>query len=346
MTTTPIHHGAAAASTVPPRRRLLAAAAALALGGAPFATRAGDAFPSKPITMIAAFPPGGPADVLARAMAPTMGRLLGQPFIVENLPGAGGAIAVQRLLSLPADGHTLIMGSPNEAILAPLAIASARYKAENLALLAPVSTHPLVVMGRPELPYGSLEEIVAAAKKAGRTGLTFGSPGHGTMYHIVAEYLAQATGVQLVHVPYKGASPLLADLAGQQIDFTILPNLGGSIPLIETGKIKAVTVLDTARMKTLPKVPAVVEGNLPHKAEFVHSVWLGVMARAGIPADRIQLLVEASQKAIQSPEMVRALAISGTEPFPPQPLADSARFYAGEIAKYEKMARSVKLAAQ
>jgi tripartite-type tricarboxylate transporter receptor subunit TctC len=307
---------------------------------------AADVFPSKPIVMLAAFPPGGPADVLARAMQPTMSRLLGQPFIIENLPGAGGALAVQKLLNQPADGYTLIMGSPNEAILAPLSNASAKYHAEDLALLAPVSIHPLVVMARPDLPYSSLEQVIAASKKAGSDGLTFGSPGYGTMYHIVSEYLAQASGGKLVHVPYKGATPMLTDLAGKQIDFTILPNIGGSIQLIEGHKIKAIDVLDNKRMRNLANVPAISEGTLPNKSEYVYSIWLGVMAKAGIPADRQKILLEASQKAIQSPEMVRALELSGVDPMKPQPLAASAKFYASETEKFAKMAKSIKLSPQ
>jgi tripartite-type tricarboxylate transporter receptor subunit TctC len=338
-------HGTAAR-----QRSVLRAAVRLAVATALAATQlvalAADPFPTKPITMIAAFPPGGPADVLARAMVPTMTRLLGQPLIIENLPGAGGAIAMQRLLSLPADGYTLIMGSPNEAILAPLSVASAKYKAEDLALLAPVSVHPLVVMARPGLPHKTLEEVIAASTKPGSEGLSFGSPGYGTMYHIVSEYLAQASGAKLLHVPYKGASPLLTDLAGQQIDFTILPNIGGSIQMIESGRIKAITVMDTQRMKTLPHVPALTEGNMPKKNDYVYSIWLGVMAKAGMPADRLKAVVEASQQAIQSPEMVRALALSGTEPFKPQSLAVSAKFYAEEIAKFNKMAKSIKMTPQ
>lgn len=327
------------------RRRLLACWAAVAASLATPAAFTAEAFPSKPITMIAAFPPGGPADVLARAMGPTMSKLLGQPFIVENLPGAGGALAVQKLLSLPADGHTLIMGSPNEAILAPLSNTAARYKAEDLFLLAPVSNHPLVVMTRPDMPPASLDQIIAASKSA-KDGLTFGSPGYGTMYHIVSEYLAQATGARFVHVPYKGASPMMADLAGSQIDFTILPNIGGSIQLIQTNKIRAVNVLDSARMANLPEVPTIMEGKLPNKADYVHSIWLGVMAKSGVPADRVKILLDAAQKAIQSPEMVRALELSGTKPLKPQALSTSAEFYAKEIDKFGKMAKSIKLRAE
>lgn len=305
-----------------------------------------EAFPSKPVTMLVAFPPGGPADVLARAMQPAMAKVLGQPLVIENLPGALGVLAVQRLLSRPADGYTLIMGSPNEAIFAPLANASAKYKSDDLALIAPISTHPLVVMARPDLPYANLEQVIVASKKPGSQALTFGSPGHGSMYHIVSEYVAQTTGAKLLHVPYKGAAPMMQDLAGKSIDMTILPNLGGSIQLIESGKIKAINVLDTHRMRTLPGVPAISEAGIQQRGELVHSIWLAVMAKAAIPADRARVLLEASQQAIQSPEVAKALESSGTRPMGPQSLAASAKFYADETAKLEKMARSIKLTAQ
>jgi tripartite-type tricarboxylate transporter receptor subunit TctC len=325
---------------------LMTAIAALSIGTGGAALAADAAFPSKPITMLVAFPPGGPADVLARAMQPSMSRLLGQPFIIENLPGAGGALAVQRLLSRPADGYTLIMGSPNEAILAPLSNASAKYKAEELSLLAPISIHPLVVMARNDLPFSSLEQIIADGKKPGSKSLTFGSPGHGSMYHIVSEYMAQATGAKLLHVPYKGATPMMQDLVGQQIDITILPNLGASTQLLESHKIKAINVLDTQRMRTLPDAPAISESGIAQKSEFVYSIWLAVMAKAGIPADRQRVLLEASQQAIQSPEMIKALEQSGVQPMKPQALDVSAKFYADETAKFEKMARSIKLTPQ
>ena len=322
------------------------AATALALAAGSQGALAADTFPSKPVTMLVAFPPGGPADVLARAMQPAMEKRLGQPFIIENLPGAGGALAVQRLLSRPADGYTLIMGSPNEAILAPLANASAKYKPEELALLAPISNHPLVVMARNDLPFTSLEQLIADSAKPGGASLTFGSPGHGSMYHIVSEYMAQTTGAKLVHVPYKGATPMMQDLVGQRIDFTILPNLGASTQMIETRKIKALSVLDAQRMPTLSDVPAISESRIAQKGELVHSIWLAVMSRAGIPADRQRVLLEASQEAIRSPEMARALQPSGVQAMKPQSLADSAKFYADETEKFRKMARSIKLTPQ
>jgi tripartite-type tricarboxylate transporter receptor subunit TctC len=322
------------------------AAGLMALCAAATTAHAQEVYPSKPVTMLVAFPPGGPADVIARAMQRSMANVLKQPVIIENLPGAGGALAVQRLLSRPADGYTLIMGSPNEAILAPLSNASAKYKPEELELIAPISSNPLVVMARNGLPYASLAEVIAAGKKPGSQSVTFGSPGHGSMYHIVSEYLAQTTGAKLLHVPYKGATPMMQDLAGEQIDITILPNLGASTQLLENHKIKALNILDGKRMRTLPDVPAISETTVAHKEELVHSVWLGVMTRAGTPPDRARLLLAASQQGIQSPEIAKALEPSGSTPLAAQSLPVSAKFYGDEIDKFKKMALSIKLTPQ
>lgn len=353
MSYSPIAHPSRVALTTPhapkasvKRFKHVFSVACMALSMLGGAVHAQDVFPSKPLTMIVAFPPGGPADVLARAMQRSMAKALGQPVIIENLPGALGALAVQRLLSRPADGYTLIMGSPNEAILAPLSIASAKFKPEDLDLIAPISSHPLVVMARTGLPFASLEEVIEASKKPGSQSVTFGSPGHGSMYHIVSEFVAQTTGAKLLHVPYKGATPMMQDLMGQQIDITILPNLGASTQLLEYHKIKALNVLDNKRMNTLADVPAISETKIVHKEELVHSIWLAVMTKTGIPADRARLLLEASQQGIQSPEIAKVLEPSGSQPMGPQSLSVSAKFYASEIAKFRKMANSIKLTPQ
>jgi tripartite-type tricarboxylate transporter receptor subunit TctC len=139
---------------------------------------------------------------------------------------------------------------------------------------------------------------------------------------------------------------MMQDLAGRQVDITILPNLGGSIPLLESGRIKALDVLAEHRMPTLPDAPAIAESTLPQKRQLVHSVWLGVMAKAGTPADRARALLEASQKAIASPEVAKVLELSGVQPLKPQTLAASTKFYADEVGKLNAMARAIKLAPQ
>ncbi|WP_077002657.1 tripartite tricarboxylate transporter substrate binding protein [Variovorax sp. KK3] len=339
--------------SIPKRRALsLMLATVFSLGGLMASPHAeaqqpsAEAFPSKPITMLVCFPAGGPADVIARALQPTMVKLLGQPVIIENFPGAGGVLAMQRLLQKPADGYTLIIGSPNEAILAPLALTAAKFKAEDLVMVAPISNIPLVVMARKDLPFNTLEEIVADSRKPGGKQLSFGNPGYGSMYHIVAEYFAQSSGAKLLQVPYKGATPLMTDLAGQQIDMTIAPNVGASAQLIDTGRIKAINVLDTQRIAGLAGVQAITESQIPRKNELVSSIWASVMVRTGVPADRMKVLLDAIQPAIASPEMVKVLESSGTAPMAPQSVAASAKFYNDEIAKFKKMATTINLVPQ
>jgi tripartite-type tricarboxylate transporter receptor subunit TctC len=139
---------------------------------------------------------------------------------------------------------------------------------------------------------------------------------------------------------------MMQDLVGQQVDMTILPNLGASIQMLESRKIKALNVLDNRRMPTLPDVPAVSESGIAQKGELVYSIWLAVMAKSGIPDDRLRVLLQASQQAIESTEMAKALAQSGVQPMKPQSLATSAKFYADETEKFKKMARSIQLTAQ
>lgn len=303
-------------------------------------------FPSKPITLVVPYPAGGGADALARAIQPAMSKALGQPIVIENVAGAGGSLGVQRLLNAPADGHTIMVGSPNEVILAPLAMQSATYRPDQLRMLAPISNNPLVVFARKDLAASSIDELVALAKSKEATPISFGSIGHGSMYHIVAEYFGLLTGVKLLHVPYKGTAPLVQDLAGQQVDFTVLPNVGTPTQLLETGRIKALAIMDNQRMPNLPKVGTTAESRIQRKEELEHSVWAAVLVRADVPEAAVKILQKAAQQGIASPEVAKALEPSGVHAIPPATLEQTATFYKKEIAKFQAMAKSIRLSAQ
>lgn len=302
-------------------------------------------FPTKPITLIVAYPAGGGADALARAIQPSMSRVLGQPVIVENVPGAGGALGVQRLLSAPADGHTLLVGSTNEVVLAPLAMTSVKYKTEDLQMLAPISLNPLVIMARKDLKANTLEELVALGKAKGANHISFGSVGYGSMYHIVPEYLGQRTDMPMLHVPYKGTAPLIQDLVGQQIDIAILPNLGTPTQLLETGKIKALAITDANRMPTLPNTQAIVESHLK-LADFQYAVWAGVLARNGVPAENLSILLKAIQEGIHSDAVSKVLEPSGVKALPSMSLEKSRQFLKEDTEKFRAIAKSIKLKAE
>src|SRR3569623_2084675 len=204
---------------------LLLAAAALA-----------DTYPAKPVNLMVPYPAGGPSDAIARIFATPLGKVLGQPVIVENLGGASGAIAAQKVLSAPADGYYIFQGSPNEVILAPLANSSVHLKAEDFRLVAPIADATMVVLTRKDLPVNNVDELIALARKSTDTPLTNGSVGVGTLNHFIVENMQQATGVKFTHVPYKGNAPLLQDIGGGQVDFAVLVYSAGMGQMAEHGQ--------------------------------------------------------------------------------------------------------------
>jgi tripartite-type tricarboxylate transporter receptor subunit TctC len=279
-------------------------------------------------------------------MLPTMSKVLGQPVLVENVPGAGGSIGVQRVLNAPADGYTLLVGSSNDVVLAPLAMASVKYKPEDLQMLAPISMNPLVIMARKGLEASNPEQLVALGKKAGSAKpVSYGSVGYGSIYHIVPAYFGQRTGMDLLHVPYKGTAPLIQDLAAGQIDFAILPNVGTPTQLLEAGKTKALAILDSRRMPTLPQTQAITESALKLK-DFQYAVWAGALVRPGIPADRLKRLFEAVQQGIRSEAVEVALEPSGVKPLPNMSMEKAAQFFREDTAKFQNIAKSIKLQAE
>jgi len=212
-------------------------------------------FPSKTITLLVTFPAGGQADAVARALAPALQKELGQPVIVDNVSGVGGSLGAQRVLNGPPDGHTLMLGTPIELVQTPMAVASARYKAEDFRMVGPVASTYMMMVVRPDFPATSVGEFVAAARNSGAKEFSFASVGRGSAYHLVAERFAQDTGIKLLHVPYKGAQQVITDLAGGQIDLAFLP-LAGPVPgMLQTGKLKAIGFAAQARHRAFPQTP-------------------------------------------------------------------------------------------
>jgi tripartite-type tricarboxylate transporter receptor subunit TctC len=295
------------------------------------------------LSLVVPYPAGGSADALARAMQPTLARQLGETVVVENVSGASGTLGVQRVVSAPADGQTLLIGSPNEVILAPLALTSARYRPEDLQYLATITVAPLVLMARRDLPTSSLDELVALAERQRARPLTFGSVGHGSMYHLVAEYLGKIAQVPLVHIPYKGTTPLVQDLVGQQVDFAVLPNVGIPTEMLQAGRLRAVAVLDARRMTSLPDTPAVSESALAARERLQFSVWGAVLLRRGVLSDRVDQLHRALREAIASEEVARTLSSSGSAAAPAVSLRQSSTFYDQEIIRFRNWAQAIDL---
>ncbi len=299
-------------------------------------------YPTRPITLLVPFPAGGQADALARATAPALQKELGQPVIVENTAGVGGALGAQRVLNLPADGYTLMFGTPIELIQTPMAVAGAKYQPDAFRMVAPVVSTYLMMVVRSELPVNSVAEFVALARsRSGAAGLNYGSVGRGSAYHLVAERFAQDTGVKMVHVPYRGAQQMITDLAGGQIDMGFLA-MGGPVPgLLQSGKFKAIGYTGTTRHPAFPNVATLNESKLVK--DFNFDLWGAVMANRNVPEAVVAKVHAAVNTALRQPQFRKSLEATGVIPAEPMALPKAAAFYASEITRYQRVGQSIDL---
>jgi tripartite-type tricarboxylate transporter receptor subunit TctC len=300
-------------------------------------------FPSKPVTMIVAFPPGGGSDVLGRMVARGMNEPLGQNVIVENVAGVGGAMGVLRAANATPDGHTILAGSPLELIYTPLGIAAAKNKPEDMRMAALVGHTPLAIAVKKDLPVNTLEEFVAYAKRAEKS-LTFGSTGIGSLYHLVAEKALQNSGAKGLHVPYNGLAPYLKDLMGGEIDFAVVPLVGPVLGAIDSGAIKAIAIASPQSIARLPKL--VPTRNTKGFEDFQFSIWIGVQASAKTPEAQVAVIHKAVYTSLANPEVRKAIESAGTVIAEPMSLTQLEAFYKKEAATGAAIAKSINLQAQ
>ncbi|MES2631487.1 MAG: tripartite tricarboxylate transporter substrate binding protein [Pseudomonadota bacterium] len=325
------------------RRTLLAAAAAL---GAATVARAqapaGSAVPSV-LTIMVPFPAGGVSDLYARAVAPRMAKEMGNTVIIENLPGASGSIAVTKVLGRAATGDMLVLGSPTEMILAPATLQSARYKPEDFRPLAMVSRSQLALYARHDLPAANVDELVTWAKANPDKPLSYGSVGVGSIYHLAGQAFADAAGVPMSHVPYKGGAPLLQDLSGGHIDLVLLPANGDMARRVATGKPKALAVTGGSRSPVFPNVPSFAESRSMTRFTTVDS-WAGLFIPATAPAAVTQAISRAVLAAMGDPEVQQQLQVLAGVPLAaPMQAPQLAAFYTTEIDRYTQAIRKAKL---
>jgi tripartite-type tricarboxylate transporter receptor subunit TctC len=317
-----------------PRREFLHLAAGAA--ALPVVSRAAWAqtYPSRPVRIIVGFPPGGPSDLLARLIGQWLSDRLGQTFIIENRPGASGNIATEAVICAPADGHTLLLVVPGNAVTDVL------YDKLNFSLIrdtapvAGISNGPLVMEVNPTLPVHTVPEFIAYTKA--RPGqINFASPGIGATIHLCGELFNMMTGVKMVHVPYRGNAPALTDLiAGQvQLMFADTPS---SIEHVKAGKLRALAVTTAVRSEILPEVPTVSEF-LPG---FEASNWFGVAAPKNTPSDIIDKLNKEINVALADPKVKAQLAGLGAAALAGSP-ADFGQFIAAEAEKWGKVIRAI-----
>jgi tripartite-type tricarboxylate transporter receptor subunit TctC len=301
------------------------------------------AFPTKPVTMIVAFPPGGGSDVMGRMVARGMNEPLGQNVIVENVAGVGGAMGVQRVSNATPDGYTILAGSPLELIYTPLGIAAAKNKPEDMRMAALVGHTPMAIAVKKDLPVNTLEELMALAKRSSKS-LTFGSTGIGSLYHLAAEKALQTGGAKGLHVPYNGLAPYLKDLMGGEIDFAVVPLVGPVLGAIDSGAIKAIAI---ASPQSIPRLPKLVPARTTKGFEdYLFSIWIGVQTSAKTPDAQVAVIHKAVYSSLANPDVRKNIESAGTVIAEPMNLSQLESFYKKEAATGAAIAKSINLQAQ
>ena len=323
-------------------KTLLAANAAIVIIALPPLANAQN-FPSKPLTMIVAFPAGGGSDVIGRMVARSMQAPLGQTIIVENVVGVGGSLGVMKAANAAPDGHTLLAGSPLELIYTPLGVAAAKNKPEDMRMVALVGHTPLAIAVRKDLPVNTLEEFVLLAQKADKP-LSFGSTGVGSLYHLMAEKALQISGAKGLHAPYNGLAPYLKDLMGGVIDFAVVPLVGPVIGATEGGQIKLLAVAATQPIARLPKLP--LAKNTKGFEDYVFSIWIGIQASPKTPETQMAAIHKAVYSGLTNPETRKSIEASGTVIAEPMSLTQLDSFYKKEATTGAAIAKSINLLAQ
>ncbi len=279
---------------------------------------ADSAYPNKPIRIVVPFTPGGSPDVLARTLGQKITEATGAAVVVENIAGAGGTIGADRVAKAPADGYTLLMGHVGTLAVAPSVYPNLPYDpVKSFVPVAWVARVPNVLAVHPSLPVKNTTELVAYLKTHPGQ-VNYGSGGNGSAAHLATEYFKWVTQTFVVHVPYRGTAPSVADaVAGQiQMVFTGAPAI---IPMVKAGKLRAIAVSSPKRMEAMSDVPSLAESGIKGLAGFEADQWYGLVAPAGTPAAVVQKLNQVVNASLSAPEMVARLKTEGAMASPQSP---------------------------
>jgi tripartite-type tricarboxylate transporter receptor subunit TctC len=288
----------------------LAALACAVLGLSASQIASAQSWPTKPIKFIVPFTPGGNTDIVARMVGEGLSKTFGQPFLIENKPGAAGLLGATAVAKSPADGYTFLMGTVGtHAINAGMYSKMPYDTVKDFTPVTLVASVPNILVVPPSLPVNSVKDLIAYLK-ANPDKANFASSGSGTSIHLSGELFKIRTGVAMTHIAYKGSPPALTDLMGGQVQL-MFDNLPTSLPYVKAGKLKALAVTTAKRIPALPNVPTVAESGLPG---FETGSWFGLFAPAGTPKEIIARVDSEVRKMVQSPEMREKLIQQGAEP--------------------------------
>lgn len=305
---------------------LAKACAALALTAV---TTLAHAWPDKPVKIVVPYPPGGNVDVAARLIGPGLQAAFGQPFIVENKPGAGGMIAGEQVARSAPDGYTLFMAANGPLLFSPLIFKRQAYKWDrDFEPISSVSYTPLVLQVRPGLPVKTLGDLLALAKQEPGK-LNMASPGAGTTNHLVSELLQSLTGARWTTAQYKGNAPATTDLLGGQVDFNF-DQISVSLPYIKEGRTRGLAVTTAQRVSSLPDVPTFAEAGVPGMEA---ATFTGLLAPKGTPPEVLAQLSQALDKILRQPDIIQRFQELGADAQASSP-ADFTRYLAAEDARW------------
>jgi tripartite-type tricarboxylate transporter receptor subunit TctC len=321
------------------RRRMLRQLAAVA--ALPAASRLAWAldYPNRPVRVIVGFAPGGPADLIVRLMNQWLSDRFGQQFILENRPGAGTNVATEAVVKSAPDGYTLLLATTAATINASLYDNLDFNFIRDIAPVASIDRQPLVLEVNPSLPATTLAEFIAYAK-ANPGKINYGTGGVGTVQHVAGELFKVMTGVDLVHVPYRGGAPVLTDLIAGRVQAAFSP-ISASIPYIQAGKLRALAVTGGKRLEVLPETPTVGE-TIPGYQAYAAN---GIGAPAGTPAEIIDKLNATINAGLADATIKARLADLGSFPAPMSP-AEYGKYIAGETAKWAKVIKFANIKAE
>lgn len=295
----------------------------------------GAGYPSRPIRLIAPFATGGSTDILARIIAPELGKRLGQNVIVENRPGAGGNIGIELVARAAPDGYTIGMASPGPVVVNVTLQKSLPYDpVRDLAPIAMIADLPIVLVAHPSLSVTNVRELIAA-EKANPGRLSFASAGTGTTMHLSGELLNVMAGTRLVHVPYKGTGPAMTDILGGQIPLGFV-DLPAAAAHAKAGKIRILAIGNRKRTVTAPEIPTIAESGVPG---YETSGWFGVVAPAGTPAAIVARLNAELMEVMKDPSVRERVLQAGIEPVASTP-EEFGAFIRSEIPKWAKVIES------
>src|SRR3954449_6825960 len=316
------------------KKSLCAVVATLALGAAINDAHA-QTYPTRAITLVIPFAPGGSTSIVGRGVADKMSELLGEKVVVDNRPGAGGTVGTKAVAKSEPDGYTLVLGYTGTLAIGPSLYKNAGYDPrKDFAPIGLIGNAPNSLVVHPSFPAKTIAELIAYAK-ANPGKVNFGSAGAGTVSHITGEYFAASAGIKLVHIPYKGTGPALTDLLGGHIPMAFAP-IPASHPNVSAGKLRALAVTSMNRSSLLPDVPTMAEAGLPG---FDASLYYGLAAPAGTPRPIIDKLNKALRDALASDEVKRQLTQDGTEITPGTP-EDYAAFIDKDEKKWSQLVKA------